>query len=117
MELWLWVIAVVVGFTLLSGFFSRYYRDGEESEPLTDGARSAGENGSRNEGHSRPNLPPEDGYGHPRSVFFGAPGETAVARTADGSTVDEGRRCRRCGAVNEASPAFTYCRECVRPLS
>jgi hypothetical protein len=64
MELWLWVIGVVVGFILFSGLFSRYRRDGEESKPLTDGAPPAGDNGSHDEGNPRPDLPPEDGHGH-----------------------------------------------------
>lgn len=117
MEFWLWAIGAVVGAILLIGLFSRYRRNGKEGGPLIDGARSTGDTGSRDEGHSRPNRPPEDGHGQPRSVFFGASGEMAVARTTDESAVDDGRRCRRCGAINEASPAFTYCRECAQRLT
>jgi ribosomal protein S14 len=113
MELWLWVIGVVVGFILFSGLFSRYRRDGKESGPLTDGAPPAGDNGSHDEGNPRPDLPPEDGHGH--AVFSGASGEMA-AQTVDEPMVDDGRRCRRCGASNEVNPAFTYCRECVQRL-
>ena len=117
MELWLWAFAAVVGFTLLSGLFSRYRRDGKESRPSTDDARSTDDTGSRNEGRPRPDRLPEDGYGHPRPAFFGATGDVTVSQTDTGAAVDGERRCRRCGAINEASPAFTYCRECVQRLT
>ena len=117
MELWLWAFAAVVGFTLLSGVLSWYRRDGKESGPSTDDARSAGNTGSRNEGHPRPDRSPGDGYSRPRFGFFSAPGDMTVAQTDNGSTVDGERRCRRCGTTNEASPAFTYCRECVQRLT
>ena len=117
MEFWLWAIAVVMGLTLLSGLFSRYRRDGGESEPVTDGTRSTGDTGSHNEGSPRPDLPPEDGYGRPHPAFFGAPSGMTMAQTDTGSAMDGERRCHRCGAINEASPAFTYCRECVQRIT
>jgi len=87
MEVWTWIVAYVVGFSLLQLLVYRYFRDRGSVEG--DSAGTA------------------DGYG----VGVDA-GEAANPRDSTG----DGVHCQQCGAHNESRSQYRYCRECAAPL-
>lgn len=111
MDLWGWVIAYVVGFSLLQVLIYRYLRERETSGSVERAS----------EGSIERTAPPQESWNTDGRRSFGEPpystdpyvsGEAYEGDAA----VGEGRHCPRCGALNEPDPAYTYCRECVRPL-
>lgn len=89
MEVWTWIVAYVVGFSLLQLLVYRYFRDGDASV----------EGPSAGSGDRYPAA--ADGL------------DRAASRE---EPTGDGVRCRHCGAVNEGEASFRYCRECVTPL-
>lgn len=88
MEIWGWIIAYVVGFSLLQLLVYRYVGS---DEPTVE--RPAPGSSERTAARR---LEPADG----------------VASRPDGDTV----HCQHCGSPNAREPVYTYCRECVAPL-
>jgi hypothetical protein len=88
MEVWAWIVAYIVGFSLLQLLVYRYVRDEEASV----------------EGSSAPGV---ESYSAPVDKP-----ERAPAVRSDGG---EGTHCPQCGTFNEGD-TFRYCRECVSPL-
>ena len=103
MDLWLWAIAAILGTALLRRLLSRYRQNGNQE--------------NRNEEHTYPSLSQSGEPVYPVSPFGVSSEAYRRSRADDESTDENRRRCPRCGTYNTASPAFTYCRECVRPLS
>ncbi|PSQ24758.1 hypothetical protein BRD01_03235 [Halobacteriales archaeon QS_8_65_32] len=119
MELWGWVVAYVVGFSLLQVLIYRYLRDRDD----------AGTNATSGERSLERTAPPRE---HPNTDRGPAVGESSHgidspdapgnADRGDGhrdrvrAASTSGRHCPRCGTLNDVDPGFTYCRECVRPL-
>lgn len=112
MDLWGWVIAYVVGFSLLQVLVYRYLR----------GRETAGSVERSSEGSIEHTAPPRDGRNADGRRSFGDssprsdPPRTSEETRDANAAAREGRYCPRCGALNEPDPAFTYCQECVRPL-
>ncbi|MFB6165117.1 MAG: hypothetical protein ABEJ31_08150 [Haloarculaceae archaeon] len=90
MEVWTWIVAYVVGFSLLQLLVYRYFRDSDasvEGPPHGPGERYS---------------PAVDGLER----------DAPRGREATG----DGRYCPHCGATNEPDASFRYCRECASPL-
>jgi len=86
MEVWTWIVAYIVGFSLLQLLVYRYVRDREASGTAPSGAET---------------------YSAPLDQT-----ERAPAVRSDGG---EGTHCPQCGAFNEGD-SYQYCCECVSPL-
>jgi hypothetical protein len=100
MEVWTWVVAYIVGFSLLQLLVYRYFRDRdpsvERSSPPKEG--SSGIEGLERDRERSPNPEPTPD----------------APMQADADT--DGIRCQHCGTYNEKAAKFRYCRECVTPL-
>lgn len=112
MNLWGWVVAYVVGFSLLQILIYRYLR----------GRGDTGTSAPSNDRSFERTAPPSER----RSAESGGavseqpPGTDSLYIARNPSTrvpSPSGRHCPRCGTLNEPDTTFTYCRECVRPLS
>jgi len=90
MEVWTWVVAYIVGFSLLQLLVYRYFRD---SEPSADGSSS----GSGDQ-------------------YSPAVDQLERDRPAPDPADEEGVYCQHCGAVNDSESTFRYCKRCVSPL-
>jgi hypothetical protein len=118
MNLWGWVIAYVVGFSLLQVLIYRYLSGrGNEGTPDRSGERAvertapSGEHWN-GEGASAVGEPP-----HGTDPPHGADPLYAAGETGESDApTPRGRHCPRCGALNGTDSAFTYCRKCIRPL-
>jgi hypothetical protein len=86
MEVWTWIVAYIVGFSLLQLLVYRYVRDREASGTAPRGAET---------------------YSAPLDQTERAPGARSEG--------DEGTHCPQCGAFNEGN-SYQYCRACVSPL-
>lgn len=112
MDLWGWVVAYVVGFSLLQVLIYRYLRD----------RGNTGTGGSSGERTIERTAPPRERRSTEGRSTVADPSHEADRLHTTGTTEDErvasvsGRHCPRCGTLNEPDPTFTYCRECVRPL-
>lgn len=112
MNLWGWIIAYVVGFSLLQVLIYRYLR----------GRGDTGAGGSSSERSFERTAPPRERRGADggsvvaEQSLAADPLYTAGEPSARAPSAS-GRQCPRCGTLNELDPTFTYCRECVRPLS
>ncbi|RXK50115.1 DUF7577 domain-containing protein [Halorientalis pallida] len=90
MEVWTWIVAYIVGFSLLQLLVYRYFRD---SEPSVDGAST--------------------GSGEQYSAATdGLERDQTSRRTRD----DDGTVCQHCGTFNEHEATYRYCKHCVSPL-
>ena len=87
MAVWAWILAYVVGFSLLQLLVYRYVRD---SDPSVEGP-SVGDQ------YLTTADRPERGGGQ-------------------GEHDDASVYCQHCGARNELGAPFRYCRECTAPL-
>lgn len=88
MEVWTWIVAYIVGFSLLQLLVYRYVRDREASVERTS----------------------------PRGAeTYSAPVDQTERAPAVRSDGGEGKHCPECGTFNE-SDSYRYCRECVSPL-
>ena len=111
MNLWGWIIAYVIGFSLLQVLIYRYLR-----------GRDNGTGGSASERSFERTAPPREHGGADRGSavteqsLAADPLYTASEPGTRGPSMSSGRQCPRCGTPNELDPTFTYCRECVRPL-
>lgn len=104
MEVWGWVLAYVLAFTLLQLLVYRYLRQREGTNVL--GTTASGKQDPNEEpGSEEPPIDHEE---------YGTWGEQATGPvvTDDGTVL-----CPRCGTENEHDPAFRYCHECISPLS
>lgn len=90
MEVWAWILAYVVGFSLLQLLVYRYFRD---SEPSVEGAQ------------------PESGERYSAAVDH-LEHDQSGQQVAD----DDGVYCQHCGAFNRTEATFRYCKRCVTPL-
>jgi hypothetical protein len=87
MEVWTWIVAYIVGFSLLQLLVYRYFRDSEPSieHPSPEaGEYAAGDRLERDDGR-------------PRSD-------------------EDGAYCQHCGAFNEQVTTYRYCKQCVAPM-
>jgi ribosomal protein S14 len=112
MNLWGWVIAYVVGFSLLQVLIYRYLR----------GRGDGGAGDSASEHAIERTTPPHERWNTEGRSTVGDPPHGADPLYASKevgeseAATPEGRHCPRCGALNAADGAFSYCRKCVRPL-
>lgn len=112
MNLWGWVIAYVVGFSLLQVLIYRYLKGrGDGGAGTASGDRAI----------ERTAPPRERWNNEGRSAISDLPqgADPLYASSevsSDAAATPRGRHCPRCGTLNEPDPTFTYCRECVRPL-
>lgn len=112
MNLWGWVIAYVVGFSLLQVLIYRYLR----------GRGDGGAGASSGERAMERTAPPRERWNTDGSSTVGDPPHRVDPLYASGeinsdtAASTQGRHCPRCGTLNEPDPIFTYCQECVRPL-
>lgn len=111
MNLWGWIIAYVVGFSLLQVLIYRYLR----------GRGDTGTSGSSERSFERTAPPRERRSADGGSVVAeqsppADPLYTVGEPSSRAPPASSGRHCPRCGTLNELDPTFTYCRECVRPL-
>ena len=88
---WTWILIYVLGFAAFQLLIYRYLRENEPSIKQATPGYTESERDA-----AQPGLE--------------APTEPVGAENGDGI------RCRHCGTVNESEQAFTYCRECIRPL-
>lgn len=88
---WIWLLALVVGLTVLQLLVYRQLRRKSDQAPPA-------------------------GRDRERSLRPG--GQPAFEADARETTTPSGerRRCPHCGAENEADPAYTYCATCLRRL-
>jgi len=87
MEIWTWIVAYVVGFSLLQLLVYRYFRDSEPSvEQPSPGSGERSAAGDR------------------------------LERDATGATPADGVRCQHCGTHNEQSAMYRYCKQCAAPI-
>ena len=93
MEVWTWILAYVVGFSLLQLLVYRYVRD---SEPSVEGPA------------------PGEGYTPAPDRVDDSP--VREADDSDPGTDDPTVRCPRCGTRNAEIGTVRYCRACVAPL-
>ncbi|WP_336000996.1 DUF7577 domain-containing protein [Halorientalis halophila] len=89
MEVWTWIVAYIVGFSLLQLLVYRYFRD---SEPSAEGA-----SGSREQ------------YA---AAADGLERDASSRRAGD----EDGTVCQHCGTFNEHEATYRYCKHCVSPL-
>lgn len=111
MNLWGWVIAYVVGFSLLQVLIYRYLR----------GRGDTGTSSSSSEHSFERTAPPREHRGAEGGVTVGEQSHRSeplytVGEPSTRTPSPSGRHCPRCGTLNELDSTFTYCRECVRPL-
>ena len=89
MEVWAWIVAYIVGFSLLQLLVYRYFRDrGSVEQPSSAKAT--------------------DGY----SVAV----EQVEPESRQPTPTGDGIHCQQCGAHNESESTFRYCRRCASPL-
>lgn len=101
MDVWVWIVLYVLVFALFQLLVYRYFHD-------DDGASVSNPSGDPSQ-FGRP----QDGHRLPRSAERTADdGQSDDSGSDDGASV---RRCPHCGTENDRS--FTYCRNCVSPLS
>lgn len=116
MNLWGWVLAYVVGFSLLQVLIYRYLSGRDEGGAnARSGERALERTTPRgeqwpSEGGSTVGEPPQGA--DPLSTS----GELDPRDARSTPQGPQGRHCPRCGALNDAAGAFTYCRNCIRPL-
>ncbi|MFC6730955.1 MULTISPECIES: hypothetical protein [unclassified Haladaptatus] len=91
LDAWGWVVAYIIGFTVIHLLVYQYLRTSDES---------------RFEQFS-----PSDASGYEGSSA------TADYGTQSGHVPGEFRQCPHCGTQNEADPVFVFCKECIQPLS
>jgi ribosomal protein S14 len=112
MNLWGWVLAYVVGFSLLQVLIYRYLSGRKEGQA---NARS----GERALERTTPRGEQWAGEGHPTGGEPAPETNPSVSRETDeraARSAPRNRHCPRCGTLNGADGAFTYCKNCVRPL-
>lgn len=89
MEVWTWILAYIVGFSLLQLLVYRYFRNQEASVEQAS----------------------------PRSVErYAAPVEQLEHEPLARPDGGDGVHCQRCGAYNQHESTYRYCRKCVSPL-
>jgi hypothetical protein len=88
MEVWTWIIAYIVGFSLLQLLVYRYFRD---SEPSVEG--------------------PSPGSGERY-----ASGDRLERDQSGRTATDDGVYCQHCGTYNEQTATYRYCKQCVAPI-
>jgi hypothetical protein len=121
MDLWGWVIAYIVGFSLLQVLIHRYLGDEDESDAGSD--VTIERTGSPHE-HARPESGSSPAATERQStptdpLSTAAAATNRIARSDRGlrsERADHTNRCPRCGTLNTADVSITYCRECVMPL-
>ena len=87
MEVWTWIVAYIVGFSLLQLLVYRYVRD-------RDGVERTSPSGAET---------------------YSAPLDQTERPPAVRSDGGEGTHCPQCGAFNEGE-SYRFCRECVSRL-
>jgi hypothetical protein len=112
---WPWLLAAVLGVTLLQVLLYRRLRgDADRAGRTGDQHGRADRSGRTEDQRGR-----DEGHSVTRRSAFGMGGAAAFAAGNDREdTPDDadGRSCPHCGARNEPDDVFTYCAECVRPL-
>ncbi len=109
MELWGWVLLYVLAFTLLQLLVYRYLR--RSSDSGVPGPAVSGDPEYR-AGDPRP---PRELDRHDKSPTDGTDERTGAGES---NPTDEGQvRCPHCRTINDRDSMFTYCEQCVRPLS
>ena len=88
MEVWTWIVAYIVGFSLLQLLVYRYFRD---SEPSVE--------------------QPSPGAGERYAA-----GDRLKRDQTGGTATEDGLYCQHCGAFNEQAATYRYCKQCVSPL-
>ena len=112
MNLWGWVLAYVVGFSLLQVLIYRYLSGRKEGQA---NARS----GERATARTTPGGEQWASEGHPTGGEPTPETDPCASREAgeqDDRSTPRSRHCPRCGTLNGADGAFTYCKNCIRPL-
>jgi hypothetical protein len=89
MEVWAWIVAYIVGFSLLQLLVFRYFRNSETAV-------------------EQPSPGSGEGY---------AAGDHLEQGGSSEATPTDGVHCQQCGAYNEQVTTYRYCKQCASPLT